>query len=97
LQQETCIQLFVHKQGRAGKDTLCAMAVQAAAQDGADVNTRPEAAAGVQPRPRWLSATSGEGLEETVRALVEAGAEVDQADNMGRTALYAAAERGHAM
>ena len=75
----------------AGMDTLCVMAVQAAAQDGADVNTRPEAAAGEQPRERWLRAAAKEGLVETVRALVEAGAEVDYANNTGGAALYAAA------
>ena len=35
------------------------------------------------------------GHREAVRALLEAGAEVDHADNDGCTALHAAAEEGH--
>jgi ankyrin repeat protein len=35
------------------------------------------------------------GHTETVRSLVEAGADVEQADAMGRTPLYAAAQEGH--
>ena len=79
----------------ADKDTLCAMAVHAAAADGADVNTRPEAAAGEEPEERWLTLKAKEGLEETVRALVEAGAEVNLATNKEWTALYGAAQEGH--
>ena len=79
----------------ADMDTLYAMAVHAAAADGADVNTRPEAAAGEEPQERWLRLTANEGLVETVRALVEAGAEVNHADNEGLTALHGAAAYGH--
>jgi hypothetical protein len=79
----------------ANKDTLCAMAVQAAVQDGVDVNTRAAAAAGEEPRVRWLRHVAKEGLVETVRALAAAGAEVDHANNMGGTALIGAAVRGH--
>jgi hypothetical protein len=74
----------------ADKDTLCAIAVHAAAQEGVDMNTRPEAAAGEQPKARWLSVAANKGLGETVRALLEAGAEVDHANNLGQTALYGA-------
>jgi hypothetical protein len=75
----------------ADKDTLCSMAVHAAAQDGVNVNTL--AAAGEM---RWLEAAASAGLVETVRALVEAGAEVDHADTNGRTALWSAALNGQA-
>jgi hypothetical protein len=51
----------------ADMDTLYAMAVHAAAADGADVNTRPKAAAGA-----LLRLTAIRGLVETVRALVDA-------------------------
>ena len=79
----------------ANKDTLCAMAVQAAVQDGVDVNTRAEAAAGEEPRARWLSVAAKEGLVETLRALAASGAEVNNATRDGRTALYGAAVSGH--
>jgi hypothetical protein len=77
----------------AGRDTLCAMAVQAAAQEGADMNTRAEAAA----EERLLAVAAKEGLAETVRALLEAGAEVDHACNNGTTALYVAAQVSSSM
>ena len=77
----------------AGRDTLCAMAVQAAAQEGADMNTRAEAAA----EERLLAVAAKEGLAETVRALLEAGAEVDHAANNGTTALYVAAQVSSSM
>ena len=79
----------------ANKDTLCAMAVQAAVQDGVDVNTRAEAAAGEVPRERWLRHVAKEGLVETVRALAAAGAEVNHVNNLGYTALDAAVHHGH--
>jgi hypothetical protein len=79
----------------ADKDTLCAIAVHAAVQEGADMNTRAEAAAGEEAEEGWLSVAAEEGLGETVRALLEAGAEVDHADNLGGTALYGAACHGH--
>jgi predicted LPLAT superfamily acyltransferase len=79
----------------AGKDTLYAMAVHAAAQDGVDVNTRVEAAAGEEPKERWLTVAANKGLVETLRALVEAGAAVDHASNDGCTALWVAAHHGH--
>jgi hypothetical protein len=79
----------------ADKDTLYAMAVQAAAQDGADVNTRAEAVAGEEPKESWLRVAARNGHVETLRALVAAGAEVDHAGNTGFTALYAAALCGH--
>jgi hypothetical protein len=75
----------------AGKDTLCSMAVQTAALDGVDVNTRLEAAAGEE---RWLWLAAKEGLVETVRALLRSGAEVNHADSNGSTALFAAAFNG---
>jgi hypothetical protein len=78
----------------ADKDTLCAIAVKAAAQEGVDMNTRAEAAAGEQPKESWLSEAAEEGLGETVRALVEAGAEVDHVNNLGETALWAASCSG---
>jgi hypothetical protein len=74
----------------AGRDTLCAMAVYAAAKVGVDVNTREEGAA-----ERWLVVAAEDGLVETVQALVAAGAEVDHANNYGCTALYPAAKEGH--
>jgi hypothetical protein len=79
----------------ADKDTLCAIAVHAAAQEGVDMNTRAEAAAGEQPKEMWLSVAANKGLGETVRALVEAGAEVDHVNNLGETALGGAAWNGH--
>jgi hypothetical protein len=56
----------------ADKDTLCAMAVHAAVQDGADVNTRAEAeqaeqAAGNVPRENWPWVADREALEDTIR------------------------------
>jgi hypothetical protein len=77
------------------RDTLCAMAVQAAAQEGVDVNTRAEAAAGEQPGDRWLLVAAEDGAAETIRALVAAGAEVNHADHEGVSALYAAVMFGH--
>jgi hypothetical protein len=47
--------LSTHGVETANKDTLCAMAVLAAVQDGVDANTRAEAAPGEVPRERWLS------------------------------------------
>jgi hypothetical protein len=73
----------------AGRDTLCAMAVQAAAREGVDVNTR---AAGEK---RWLWVAALGGLVKTLRALVEAGADVAHDNNYGYTALWAAAKGGH--
>jgi hypothetical protein len=70
------------------KDTLCAIAVKAAAQEGVDMNTRAEAAAGEEPKESWLSDAAEEGLSETVLALLEAGAEVDHVNIRGYTALY---------
>jgi hypothetical protein len=78
----------------ADKDTLCAIAVHAAAQEGVDMNTRAEAAAGEEPKEKWLRVAALEGSVETVRALLAAGAEVAHANNQGRTALYAAACNG---
>jgi ankyrin repeat protein len=78
----------------ADKDTLCAIAVHAAAQEGVDMNTRAEAAAGEEPKESWLSVAAEEGLGETVRAMLAAGAEVDHASNQGWTALRAAAYCG---
>jgi hypothetical protein len=54
----------------ADRDTLCAMAMHAAAVDGADVKMLSQAPAGEQPRQSWLTATAEAGLVETVRALV---------------------------
>jgi predicted LPLAT superfamily acyltransferase len=79
----------------AGKDTLCAMAVQVAAQEGVDVNTRAEAAAGEEPKQRWLRVATRNGSVETIRALLAAGADVNHADDEGDTALHAAAVNGH--
>jgi hypothetical protein len=79
----------------ADKDTLCVIAVKAAVQEGVDMNTRAEAAAGEEPEERWLSVAAEEGLGETVRALLEAGAEVDHANILGETALELAACFGH--
>ena len=75
----------------AGKDTLCAMAVHAAAQEGVDVNTRAEAVAGEEPKERWLRVAARNGHVETIRALAAAGAEVKHMDNIGYTALHSAA------
>jgi hypothetical protein len=77
----------------ADKDTLCVIAVKAAAQEGVDMNTRAEAAAGEEPKS-WLRLAAEGGFVETVRALVEAGAEVDHASNDGHTALWVAALHG---
>jgi hypothetical protein len=73
----------------ASKDVMYAMAVHAAAQDGADMK---EAEGG----ERWLAVAASEGRWETVRALAEAGAEVDHADDEGETALFKAAQEGRA-
>jgi hypothetical protein len=73
----------------AGRDTLCAMVVHAAAQEGANMNKRAEAEA---EEKRLLAVAAKEGLAETVRVLLEAGAEVDHAANNGTTALYVAAQ-----
>jgi hypothetical protein len=81
----------------ADKDTLYAMAVQAAAQDGVDVNTRAEAAAGEAPKERWLSVATRNGHVETLRALAAAGAEINHVDNYGWTALDDSAKIGDAM
>lgn len=78
----------------ADKATLCAMAVQAAAQDGADVNTRAVAAAGDKPPERWLW-IAADGLVETLRALVAAGADANHANNTVETALTKAAQSGN--
>jgi hypothetical protein len=78
----------------ASRDTLAAMAVRAAVLDGLDVNMR-EAAAGEVPGQSWLFIAARDGMLETVRALLEAGADVDHADNFGHTALQVAAECGH--
>jgi hypothetical protein len=43
----------------ADKDTLCVIAVHAAAQEGVDMNTRAEAAAGEEPKESWLSDQGG--------------------------------------
>ena len=45
---------------------------------------------------RCLKLAAKDGLVETVRALVDAGAEVNHADSDGVTALYAAAFHGTA-
>jgi ankyrin repeat protein len=82
----------------AGRDTLCAMAVQAAAQHGVDVNTWPveeQVAGDEEPYETRLEVASCDGLAETIRALVAAGADQDYADINGNTALYAAAHQGH--
>jgi hypothetical protein len=79
----------------AGKHTLRAMAVHAAAQEGVDVNTRAESAAGEEPTERWLARAAKEGFVETLRALTAAGAEVDHVDENERTALDGAALGGH--
>jgi hypothetical protein len=78
----------------ADNDTLCAIAVHAAAQEGVDMNTRPEAAAGEEPKESWLRVAAEEGFVETVRALVKAGAEVNHVSNTGNTALDGAAFTG---
>ena len=85
----------------AGVDALCAMAVQTAVRDGADVNVGRvvEQAAGdgeaaVEPQ-RCLLVAARRGHVETIRTLVAANAEVNHADNKGKTALHAAAEEGH--
>jgi hypothetical protein len=77
----------------AGRDTLCAMAVQAAARDGVDVNTGAEGADGEDER--WLMVAAQAGLVETLRALVEAGADVSHANQLGYTALDVAGDLGH--
>jgi ankyrin repeat protein len=43
----------------------------------------------------WRRVTARAGLVETVRALAEAGAEVNAADTKGFTALHGAASKGH--
>jgi hypothetical protein len=85
----------------AGVDALCAMAVQTAVRDGADVNVgraveqaAADGKAEVEPQ-RCLVAAARRGHVETIRALVAANAEVDHADNDGWTALYSAAQEGH--
>ena len=72
----------------ASKDVMYAMAVHAAAQDGADMK---EAEGG----ERWLAVAASKGRWETVRALAAAGAAVDHTNNYGWTALDAAAQEGH--
>ena len=77
----------------ADKDTLCVIAVKAAAHEGVDMNTLAEAVAGEEPKS-WLRLAAEGGFVETVRALLAAGAEVDHADNAGETALDGAACHG---
>ena len=45
----------------ANEDTLRAMAVHAAAQEGVDVNTRAESAAGEEPTEGWLALAARPG------------------------------------
>ena len=73
-------------------EELRRIAVQAATQDGADVNTWRAEGAGEEP---LLVVAAEGGLAETVQALLEAGAEVGHADIDGYTALYGAAVTGH--
>ena len=77
----------------ADKDTLCVIAVKAAAHEGVDMNTRAEAVAGEEPKS-WLRLAAEGGFVETVRALLAAGAEVDHVDTEGETALDGAACHG---
>ena len=77
----------------ADKDTLCVIAVKAAAHEGVDMNTLAEAVAGEEPKS-WLRLAAEGGFVETVRALVAAGAEVDHVNNLGETALDGAACHG---
>ena len=74
----------------AGRDTLCAMAMQAAVQDGVEVNRRADPTA-----ESWLCVAARDGLVETLRALLVAGAEVNHATNSGCTVLQVAAQDGH--
>jgi hypothetical protein len=78
----------------ADKDTLCAMAVQAAAQEGVDMKTRAED--DEELKDRWLVVAAKQGYVETVRAMLAAGANKDLAvGGEGGTPLTAAADRGH--
>ena len=65
------------------------MAMQAAVQDGVEVNRRADPTA-----ESWLCVAARDGLVETLRTLV-AGAEVNQATNAGWTVLHVAAHTGH--
>jgi ankyrin repeat protein len=72
----------------ASRDMLCAMAVQAASQEGVDVNIRME-----EPES-WLRAAAKQGLVATMKALVEAGADVNATNDAGWTALTGATRMG---
>ena len=73
------------------RDALCVKAVQTAVREGVDVNARTEGPTG----EGWLTVAAKDGLVETARTLLAAGAEVDRADNSGWTALFATARFGH--
>jgi len=73
--------------GTVSTHTLCAMAVQAAVQDGVDVKKLVAAA----PNDSWLQRAMEGGRVETARALVMAGVEVNQAAHYGDTPLILAA------
>jgi ankyrin repeat protein len=72
----------------ASRDRLCAMAVQAASQEGVDVNIRMEAPESL------LRAAAKQGLVATMKALVEAGADVNATNDAGWTALTGATRMG---
>jgi ankyrin repeat protein len=73
------------------RDALCVKAVQIAVRAGVDVNARTVGLTG----EGWLMVAARNGLVETARTLLAAGAEVDRADNRGGTALHLAARHGH--
>jgi hypothetical protein len=81
----------------ASVDTLCAMAVQAAAQAGVFADDGWAAADDSVRLKRCLLIAAEEGHVEAVRALLAAGVAVNHsAASNGGTALHAAAANGHA-
>lgn len=70
------------------RDMLCAMAVQVASQEGVDVNIR------VDESETLLRTAAKQGLVATMKALVEAGADVNATNDAGWTALTGATRMG---
>jgi predicted LPLAT superfamily acyltransferase len=87
------VEVGVEAVSTASRDVLCVMAVQTAAYEGVDVNTEVEA--GEETGDRWLLAAARDGLVQTTRALLEAGAKANLGTIDGYTALHVAAQDGH--
>jgi hypothetical protein len=96
------LRLGVEAARTASPDTLCAMAVQAAAAAGVFANEETieddaEEEEEEDALPRWkrfLMTAAEEGYVETIRAMVAAGVDVNPADDDGWTALIYTAVSG---